>query len=474
MGFAEGFAAGSSGLRGALQMAFDKERADKDYTLREAAERRAAEEFGWRRTDRNNETAAVGSMTALQQGVYPGGETDFSVTSPEAEFGPVPQERQLGIVPRGVPRKASSVEMNEAAQRVALARRDLNAWQNLDDRNVKLTLEKGRRDQFKQYSSMKPEELASTLGGVFSDDPETPAMLDFDPKSRKFLLVSKVPGIPTQSLSKDELVQHAMGIWEAGNGDYNAGMSAILATVKTKRELADRAYTRSGDIAKANADVHFKGLSADNDATRTGNDTKRLGLEAQRLADARARGAAQDAREKILGPTKEMLDKDGNTVTVYAVAGKNGVEWREMAHDPRLRPMKPPPVLNDLEKITYEKVVVPQLEALNAKHKGAEIPTPERAAVFRNAGLDPARFGVQGMPGWGQGPRPGKPTPAAAPAPALQPPRRHEGQRFGMFTPRSVIDEAVRAGNPDAIAFQRAMEENARQSQNSNLGLIVP
>jgi hypothetical protein len=52
-------------------------------------------------------------------------------------------------------------------------------------------------------------------------------------------------------------------------------------------------------------------------------------------------------------------------------------------------------------------------------------------------------------------------------------PRRFEGQKFGMLTPRSVVLEAAQAGNPDAIAFLEGMEKNKldQELQRGNLGL---
>ena len=76
------------------------------------------------------------------------------------------------------------------------------------------------------------------------------------------------------------------------------------------------------------------------------------------------------------------------------------------------------------------------------------------------------------LSGW----NPGKPGAASAKKPesttaAL--PRRFEGQKFGMLTPKSVVLEAAQAGNPEAIAFLEAMEKNKmdQELQYGNIGL---
>lgn len=82
-----------------------------------------------------------------------------------------------------------------------------------------------------------------------------------------------------------------------------------------------------------------------------------------------------------------------------------------------------------------------------------------------------------GLPGWGGQPaapaRPAAATPRAA-APAAAPP---PGQIFGALTPMAQVQAAAAAGDPRAIAYLQALEENRiqaelqRQNPNLQLGL---
>lgn len=55
---------------------------------------------------------------------------------------------------------------------------------------------------------------------------------------------------------------------------------------------------------------------------------------------------------------------------------------------------------------------------------------------------------------------------AAKPTSAL---RRMDGQKFGVLTPQSMIDEAAAAGNPDAIRYKQLQEERSNTPLNTGL-----
>lgn len=134
--------------------------------------------------------------------------------------------------------------------------------QQQDDRREAKDLIKARRDEFNRLSALAdkdPDALAHQLGDAFSRDGSgVNAMLVFDPRQNKYIFASKIPGMPTQTLSKSELLNHAMGLWEAGNGDYQAGLNAQLNTVRSMRELSREDKRDAKDAATGNADLYWK------------------------------------------------------------------------------------------------------------------------------------------------------------------------------------------------------------------------
>lgn len=60
-----------------------------------------------------------------------------------------------------------------------------------------------------------------------------------------------------------------------------------------------------------------------------------------------------------------------------------------------------------------------------------------------------------------------------APPPA-QPPRRFDGQKFGVLTPRAVVEEAARAGNPDAIRYLDGQMRNSIEAEEQRVRGAIP
>jgi len=103
--------------------------------------------------------------------------------------------------------------------------------------------------------------------------------------------------MPSQSLSRAELMNYGLGVWEAGNGDIKAGMSALMGILKTKSEMDDANYTRAAGLAAGNADLHFKGLDAQDAASRTA------------IAEGNAKAQRQGLTRLL-----EFVDPSGETV----------------------------------------------------------------------------------------------------------------------------------------------------------------
>lgn len=172
-------------------------------------------------------------------------------------------------------------------------REDTKFGWEVKDRDTAEKIKTGRQEQYKRYSEMSDAELATAVGGAFSQDGSgIDAMLVFDPKAKEHILASNIPGFPTQRFSREELINKAMGIWESGNGDFSAGMKMLMDSVRAQREIGDSNFNRSAAIAKANADVYFQGRTADRGDAQ-------LRLSEQGLAIQRA-AAAREGRNPLL------------------------------------------------------------------------------------------------------------------------------------------------------------------------------
>jgi hypothetical protein len=165
---------------------------------------------------------------------------------------------------------ATEGQRNEGMRNVMVANRNWDGVQATDLRGTKLKLDSDRKAQYATLGKMKPDELAEYVGGEFSKDGSgMDAMLTYDAKSNKYLFASNIPGFPSQSLSGTELKNMAMGIWEAGNGDFAAGMKMQMEAITAKRGLDNANFERSSKLATGNAELGFKERTAQNNETKT-------------------------------------------------------------------------------------------------------------------------------------------------------------------------------------------------------------
>lgn len=204
-------------------------------------------------------------------------------------------ERLADVVGKDDP--VRGLEMRRAITRDK--RDDTKFGWEVSDRTTAEKLKTGRRDYFSKINGMSDEELAQHVGGSFSKDGSgIDAMLVFDPATRSHILASNIPGFPTQRLSREEILNKAMGIWETGNGDFDVGMQRVLDTIKTQRELGARNLEVSAGIARANADNYYKGREADNDDARVALTREQVGIQ--------RRTAGREARNPLTEKIKAM------------------------------------------------------------------------------------------------------------------------------------------------------------------------
>ncbi len=216
-------------------------------------------------------------------------------------------ERLADVVGKDDP--VRGLEMRRAVARDK--RDDTEFGWKVSDRATAEKLKTGRRDYFSKINGMSDEELTQHVGGSFSKDGSgIDAMLVFDPATRSHVLASNIPGFPTQRLSREEILNKAMGIWETGNGDFDAGMQRVLNTIKTQRELQARNLEVSAGIAKANADNYYQGRNADNDDARVALERDKVGIQ-RRTAGREARNPLTEkinAMEAALG--RKLTEKE--------------------------------------------------------------------------------------------------------------------------------------------------------------------
>lgn len=194
----------------------------------------------------------------LQGGVasQPSGDVTGATTRPPEAPGLVPRRFTADQVELVAP---SQLDMERALGRVAIARRDTAGIRASLDKQQALELDRKRKEYLKRLENMSPEELAKELGGMFSADGSgVEAMLTWAPDKKQFLWASNIPGFPSRTLTKAELINGAMAIWEQGNGDYNAGMQKLLDIVKTQRDLRNADRAESIALAKNAADLFYK------------------------------------------------------------------------------------------------------------------------------------------------------------------------------------------------------------------------
>jgi hypothetical protein len=345
--------------------------------------------------------SAMGGLRAMQGGIYDGQQTDWGSLPANSDAGPT-QPPASGLQPRTAtpPRPASDMEMNQAAQRVALAQRDMGAWGKLEGDNRSLKLTEGRRAEVKRLNSLKDQELVGIFQQSINANPDMPAMVDFDPKSRKYVVVSQVPGIPTQVLSRAEMVQSMMGVWEMGNGDYNAGIAAAVGAAQASRAMADKNFERSRGMAGDNAGLYFQGRQADNADARLGMEGARLGL---------ARDEAKHRREsERAGTPQVMSDGKGGIVLVTPVKGKDGVvEFRQAPMPAGLKPYNDPRTARDP---LQEKLAAGYADEVAAARKPADVTAVQnkyRQLGLKGIGEDPILEALRKATGGGGEAAPG-------------------------------------------------------------------
>ncbi|AFU45878.1 hypothetical protein C380_10885 [Acidovorax sp. KKS102] len=208
----------------------------------------------------------------------------------------VPSEAGASPVPTVTMRQATELDRVGALERLAVARRDVGAMERLSGQRKAAQLDLDRKAEVDRLGKLNDDEFLGELKKYVNPNADVPAMLGYDPKSKRFTLVSDVPGVPTQTLSRAELMQGALGAWEMGKGDYAAGLQMLLNTGKAQRDLSSGDFDRSLKVASLNQ-------KADNDAGQLRMQQQQLGISAGHLGIARE----EAARKKLVFEQESKL-----------------------------------------------------------------------------------------------------------------------------------------------------------------------
>lgn len=303
---------------------------------------------------------------------------------------------------------ATEVEKEEALGRIAAARRDERGIRESRNTAKAMKVDEGRRAEFKRLQGMKPGEIADIFKEQNKDGSGFPGMLKFDEKANKFLFTSDIPGVPSQSLSRAELMQQMMGLWEAGNGDYAKGLDMMVQGAKAQRELDDKQYTRTAGVAQGNADLFWKGRGDE-------RMQEQLRISRGHLGVAQGR-EARESYQLINPQTNYRVGEDGQMEPVTT-----GLRWNRQsgAYDPvsqdmgSQRGLIPAGVLDQKNYITAAKEMVESGAIAGTGADRKPVPHTMQTAIralmdeniarYRGQGQDQG-FNGRKLPGQGGGP----------------------------------------------------------------------
>lgn len=182
--------------------------------------------------------------------------------------------------------RTNDAALTMALQGLAAERGDTQTLLALQEKESQSKLKVARKDAFKRYMGMSEPDLVKLFSGATSN-PNIPGEMSWNDKTRKIGL--KLPGQSAQYFDKGDVVETLMSLWEAENGDFAAGMKGLHEGRKARQVTADKGYSRSVELAKANEDAYFKGLTADNQSA-----AQRIAAGHLGVAQAASRRAAED------------------------------------------------------------------------------------------------------------------------------------------------------------------------------------
>lgn len=267
-----------------------------------------------------------------------------------------------------------------AAPRASSARRRYLASQGrvedlerLDKEARAEALQEARRTEFKRLQSLPPDQVVQQFNQL-AQGAGLKAMIAWNPKARNFEMRSEVPGLDSGSVGYGEMLQSIMGLWEAGNGDMEAGFRLISGGIRAQREAGEGAFDRSAKFAGSQSGAFYDNLRADNDAARL--NLSRAQADRQRRSELVPLGVSTDQK------TLFLRDPGTGAVTTQPIpTGEAGIALIRSLRPERQGPT-PEQLVNAAQKL---------LDAdPNLTPQGAMEQVREMYALASGQGNDPA------------------------------------------------------------------------------------
>jgi hypothetical protein len=187
-----------------------------------------------------------------------------------------------------VRRPASERELLGLQSNLAAARGDIGGLQTITAQGKAVDRKERLKATFGKYGKLKDEELLQVpeLRALLNDNPKIRGAVGYDPKTKKYVVSDYQGSGQAESMSRAELMDAAMQLFEESEGEVDQSIARGLAR-------GERGRTRGRqDMADQNT-----GLST---AHRMNVDESRLGIDRERLGIDRARHAREKAADKRL------------------------------------------------------------------------------------------------------------------------------------------------------------------------------
>lgn len=461
MGFAEGFAVGSSGMRGALQFGLDKQRQDKELALQDEAAARTREEFGWRRDDRQRLDDAYSSYGQLGLPTTTGGPTTGNFA--RMDRGQDPEEIDPVVVTPAATGAAADLAREQALERIAIASRNPDMIRSSALAQRQLHMSGIASDAMKA----KLSDIEGQLPQLNTNSSGYPMLYTGKSKNGYTFLTTESDGSPGQRMTMNEsqlrqfYLAHQLG--EAGYG--TEAMSTLNSAHKDLGDHVARWNEASTKMATTNnAGVHDANMDANSAITAraaqtSAGATAALARSHSGYYDQLTSEAQQNRKDSM--SAREVAD-EFDSLTPEEQAGPTGAglvrKYNMLNAKPgQMVPLrgdagagKLPQTLTDQEKLGYSEAVK-EIALLGPKDR-----TPDKlAAVYRAYNLDPAKFGVQGLPSWGGG----NAGSEGASAPAAIPGRPLYGVDTRTLQQRSVKTRGISQAEANAAAAELAARQ---------------
>lgn len=129
------------------------------------------------------------------------------------------------------------------------------------------------QEYYARLSELPTADLVKEVGHFINGDPDLPAMLTL--QDGRLYLDSRIPGLPTQEVSRADLINMAGQAFQSGNGDVRMGMQALLAQLEATQKRHEGALKTRAELAHKDAQTANQLHQIDDRDARTRLDRER-------------------------------------------------------------------------------------------------------------------------------------------------------------------------------------------------------